>query len=143
MLKKLIPYSVLCVSYIALSALIGEVHPFTRMPMYSYVSNYAYSFYISNEQGKLIPIKDYFNYKADDLTHHFSAICERQNIPYGFGKEDITVLKSVGETMLTQMMHHQRKPIPAHKIQLHRIYYYLQNDSINKTDLMMYETDAQ
>ena len=132
-------YIIIGITYIVLSLLIGEVHPFTVVPMYSSFPNWAYSFYLSDSTSRLLPIANYFKYADDELGHNYAAICEQQKIVYGNQTETKIQLECVGKQMFGLLQAHQVAPLLQSYIQLHRVCYFMQRDSINVADIIIYE----
>jgi len=130
---------VLGLGYIMFCLLIGEVHPFTLVPMYSSFPSWAYSFYLSDDDNRLLPLANYFNCGDDALSHYYSNICERKHIAYGNQAETKSQLENIGEQMINQLQSHQYKSIQKPTIRLHRVCYFLRNNSITSTDIIMYE----
>lgn len=141
-MKKL-HYIMVGLCYIALSVWFGEVHPFTVVPMYNNFPNWAYSFYMSDKNNNIIPIATYFNYKDDELSHNFSAICSSENISYANKTIVDPELLKVGKLMALQLFKKKIKPLDTDSVRLHRVCYFLCNDSICSTDLILYEGLAQ
>ncbi len=141
LLKHILPYTALGLSYVVLSLLIGEVHPFSLVPMYNNFPNYAYAFYVSDEEGKLLPVNTYFNYGAGDLSHNYVAVCESQKVFHGYNRETSGQLAAVGKVMLQKLYTFKRDSVPAQRLQLHRVNYTLTNDSITSKDVLMYEME--
>lgn len=125
--------------YIMLSLLLGELHPFTLVPMYNSIPNYAYSFYLSDSSNHLLPLGDYYYLANDELSHKYTTICEREHIKHGDQQETMQQLQIVGNAMFGKMKEYQRKKLPAGSIRLHRVCYFLRNDSILQSDLVMFE----
>jgi hypothetical protein len=130
--------TLLGVVYILLSLVIGEVHPFTTVPMYNKFPNYAYAYYVSDENGKMLPVGSYFNYNAGNLSHNYVAICESKKIIHGYEVETQDQLSQVGKEMLEQLIAYRRDSIPAKILQMHRVNYFLEKDSIKTKDVVMY-----
>ncbi len=126
--------------YLGLSLFFGEVHPFTTVPMYSNFPNWAYSFYISNPSGRLVPVTHYYNCASDELSHQYSAICSQLHIPYGNRIETARQLQTIGQAMFAFLQKRQIKLLPEkERLQLHRVCYYIQNDTIASQDTVLYE----
>lgn len=140
LLKFLLKNLWLGLSYVMLSLTIGENHPFTLVPMYNNFPNYAYSYYLSDGRGTLLPLAGYFKYDIGNLSHNFNAICQDKNIPHGFQMETEEQLREVGEAMISQVMEHRFARLPGDTLQLHRICYFMQGDTIAQKDVVMYET---
>ncbi len=125
--------------YVILSLIIGECHPFSLVDMYNRFPEKACTFYLTDTKGKLLPIENYYHYKTGDLTHNYNAICKSKNITGDNHTLTSEQLHNIGEIMMSQLG--QRcfsKPL-ANTIQLHQIYFFLKNDSIQSNDIIMYE----
>jgi hypothetical protein len=125
--------------YLILCLMVGEVHPFTVVPMYNNFPNWAYAFFVTDIEGKLLPGVKYFKTSSADLSHRYWAICERDRITCGNQTETKEELRKVGEVMLKDLMNNNLREFPSDTIQLHRVSYYFQNDSILSTNVLMYE----
>lgn len=133
-------YFAIAIIYTTLSLIIGEVHPFTTVPMYSHFPNWAYSFYLSNQQGRVIPYGHYFAFADDELSHRYFALCQQLHIPADNRAETTAQRQQVGQQLFAQLKAARVKPLPAGTIRLHRVCYYLQADTIAKQDIVLYET---
>ncbi len=127
------------VIYLAASLLIGEQHPFTLVPMYNSFQNYAYSFYLSDSTGTLIPFTRHFDCHNDYLSHIYGSVCDKNNIRHGNQIETDEQLKLIGKSMMEELNKHQRSLLPTGIIQLHRVCYFAQGGSMKENDKMMYE----
>jgi hypothetical protein len=117
----------------------GEVHPFSKYPMYSSFTNWAYVFYITDQNDSLIPCKK-LKTKGGYLGHNFYSICQEKNIGYGDGMESNSDLKKVGSEMMQIVLNKsQNSQIRAKKLKLWRTYYYFKNDSILHKNQLIYE----
>ena len=113
--------------YIALSLLIGECHPFSLVSMYDRFPNYACTYYLTDFNQKLIPLKIHFDYNTNNLTHfHGSAQ----------SKEPSTI---VGKSMMRDLLLHIKNKEVIDSLQLHQVCFSLENDSIVETDEIIYE----
>jgi hypothetical protein len=99
--------------YLGLCLWIGEVHPFTLVPMYNSFPNYGYAFYITDEHNKVLPIKKYFSYQSGNLGHYYNAMAQLAEKCY--------------------------KLPSAEAIVLHRACFTLVNDSIEQHDVVMHQ----
>lgn len=127
--------------YLLLSLFIGEQHPFTRVPMYSSFPNYAYSFYLSDSANNLLPLATYYHLADDELSHHYSSICEGKKNPYGNQIETAEQLQSVGKLMFEKLKPYQYASLSTEKMRLHRVCYYLSENKIRQTDIVLFETN--
>jgi len=127
--------------YLFLSLLFGEHHPFTLVPMYNSFPNYAYSFYLADSTNRLLPLAQYYSLADDELSHHYSSICQVQNIAFGNQCESPDQLQKIGSAMFAKLKHYRYAELPARKIQLHRVCYFLQADTIAQNDLVMFEAN--
>jgi hypothetical protein len=93
---------VIFVPYVFLSALIGEFHPFTRVPMYSQLPNWAYVFYLTDDDGNVLYIHQYFPFTRHTgaVAHFFYSYCNEHKIPYGDRRESPEQLEEAGNAML-------------------------------------------
>jgi hypothetical protein len=62
--------------YILLCLIIGEDHPFSRVEMYNSFPKTSHSFFLCSTNGKVIPLKNFFHYSSENLTHNYNAICQ-------------------------------------------------------------------
>lgn len=138
-IKQKIKYLYLAAAYVVLSLIIGEVHPFTTVPMYNSFPNWAYSFYISDTSGKLIPIGNYYSCDYDYLSHLYSTLCQENHIEMGNEVEKADELTFIGNKMFDGLSGYRKKTLPQGKIQLHRVCYSYKNNAINKADIVIYE----
>ncbi len=133
-------YFLLGAGYVMLSLYIGEIHPFTLFPMYYTIPKYAYSFYFSDPAGKIYPANQYFNCGADALSHMYGTITGMEKIPIGSERETAEQLRKTGEIMMNQVKQHPTAAWPAGIVDLHRVCYFMDGDSILNRDIVIYET---
>ena len=137
-------YSILCntsfgLGYLLLCLLAGEVHPFSLLPMYDSFPNWAYAFYVSDKQETLLPNNKYFTIPAMDLAHNYYAICEDQKINTGYEMETKQELNKAGEIILEKLLAKHSALLTADTLQLHRVCYSFQGDSVVTHNTIMYE----
>jgi hypothetical protein len=126
-------------SYVLLSLIFGENHPFTRMPVYNSFPNFGYSFYLSDKEQKMFPARAYFNYNAGELSHIYFSICRENEWPVD-KNETPEELSRIGEIMTAIMKQREGAHWPEGIVQLHRVCYFMSNDSIHKKDTILNET---
>ncbi len=124
--------------YLILCLLVGETHPFTLMPMYNKFINYAYSFKVTDKEGKIIPVKQYYNTNCGSLAHKYYAIAQSLGINYGFEKETPKELELTGKQMLKELQERKKMNPPVDTICLYLVNHSFRNDSIVKTEKLMY-----
>jgi hypothetical protein len=140
MLKKIIPAVSIGVCYVVLSLLIGESHPFSRELMYDSFPDRSYTFYLSDTHGQLLPLKKFYHFTTNELTHVYNAICESRDLN---GEKEAEQHQSIGKTMMEELSRRRFADVHTDSIQLHQINYFLQKDSIQTNDIMMYETGSR
>jgi hypothetical protein len=125
--------------YLGLCLWIGEVHPFTLVPMYNNFPNYGYAFYITDEVNHVIPIKSYFRYESGGLGHYYNAMANKYKFSTGFEIESPEELSIIGKEMLTQLADKCYQSPPAKAIVLHRVCYTFVNDSLEQHHVAMHQ----
>jgi hypothetical protein len=125
--------------YLGLCLWIGEVHPFTLVPMYNSFPNYGYAFYITDEHNKVLPIKKYFSYQSGNLGHYYNAVASSHGFATGFEMESAAELAIIGQEMMAQLAEKCYKLPPTEAIVLHRACFTLVNDSIEQHDVAMHQ----
>ena len=124
--------------YLILCLLIGEIHPFTLMPMYNKFVNYAYSFKLTDKEGKVIPVSSYYSITCGSLAHKFYAISNSLAVNCGFEKETTQELRIIGKKLLKELEASRKTNPPADTICLYLVNHSFENDSIVKTEKLMY-----
>lgn len=120
--------------YVVLCLLVGENHPFSLVPMYDSFPDQSYSFYLSNEQNKILPVESYFTYRAEDIAHNYYAIYDHLS-----GNETDSMLHETGQAMWQRLLPNIKPTAHlADTVYLHRVTYYLHDDTINSSDEILY-----
>ncbi|MEM7104570.1 MAG: hypothetical protein AAF502_15645 [Bacteroidota bacterium] len=97
--SKILQKSSITLIFVLSSLTIGDFHPFARFNMYSSFPNWAYFFYITDQNEEVIPLQEYFNTFSGELSHDFSAYCNFNSIMMGIDLPP-TQNKSIGDKML-------------------------------------------
>jgi hypothetical protein len=118
-------------AYILLCLLIGEVHPFTRVPMYNKFDDYAYSFKLTDSDDQLIPISKYYRISSAGLGHKYSLFMQNPE-----------ALAYSGRELLNQLQESRKAKPPADSLRLYLVRHYLTNDSLLQTETLMYADKA-
>ena len=139
MVKSFLRNTSFGLGYLLLCLLIGEVHPFSLLPMYNSFPNWAYAFYVSDKQDNLLPNNKYFAIPAMDLAHNYYAICEDQKINTGYEMETKEELNKAGEIMMQKLLAKHSASLTADTLQLHRICYSFQGGCVVTHNTIMYE----
>lgn len=124
-------------SYAGLSLLIGEIHPFTTVPMYTTFPNYAYSFKLTDTKGNLIPIAKYYHSSSDELSHQFSNIANNLHLS-STDYEDSYNMRIIGKMLFTGMRMNVKNTPPVDSIQLYLVSYTRNNGNITAKETLMY-----
>ncbi len=140
----LIKYKIIAVAilYIGCSIVLGEIHPFSRFPMYNSFPNWSYAFYLADKDGKLIPSKE-FKTTGGKMGHTFYSICEARKINYGYAVETEAELQSIGKEMLDLILANNNHSKEFPYLALHRLHYFYQNDTIKQTNTIIYERSLE
>ena len=136
-LRTLLKNSFLLLGYTALALWIGEVHPFTLVPMYNQFPNWSYAYYLTNEKQEMIPIKKHFNYHGGSLSHLFCSIAQEKNIAYGNRIESDSELAVIGTRMLMQLQPLVKKEISGRELHIHRKTFFIQQGRISSQDQVL------
>ncbi len=139
MFKSILRNTSFGLGYLLLCLFLGEMHPFSLLPMYDSFPNWAYAFYVSDKQDNLLPNNKHFTIPAMDLAHNYYTICEDQKINTGYERETKEELNKAGEIMLEKLLAKRANTLTADTIQLHRICYSLEGDSVIAHNTIMYE----
>lgn len=136
-LRNLVKNTFLFVGYTGLALWIGEVHPFTLVPMYNHFPNWAYAYYLTNEKQELILVNEHFDYHAGSLSHLFCGIAQENHIAYGNMRESDDELALIGTQMLKQLKPLVKKEISGKELQLHRKTFFIHQDRISSRDQVL------
>lgn len=136
-LSSLLRHSFLLLGYTGLALWIGEIHPFTLVPMYNQFPNWSYAYYLTNEKQEMIPIKTHFNYHAGSLSHLFCGIAAEKKIAYGNMMESEEDLAVIGTRMLFQLKPFLKKDFTGEQIQIHRKTFFIQHEQISSRDQIL------
>jgi len=113
--------------------------------MYSSFPNWSYSFFITDSNNKFIPFNK-FNISGGEMGHWFYSICENKKIKYGNGMESAQELNLVGNEMIELMFQKSNNDsvnTKRKKIKLYRLFYFYNNDTIQKKYALMYDCNVK
>jgi hypothetical protein len=133
------PYISIFVVYVVLSWVIGEHHPFSRIPMYHSFPNYAYTFNILDNENQMIPLKEISKMGAAEISHlYFSAINNSDIIYYGSGIEDSLDMESIGEEVFNNIVWKENIDLNEKCFKLERIYLSINesNELVTKSKIL-------
>ena len=130
--KLLLPPYFLFVFYVVSCKLIGDHYPFARYDMYSTIPNYAYSFYIADENG--VPLDSLFLNMRGLLSHQYSGICENHQYGHGYGKETDEQLEVVGREMLKSILStvKDQTSLTSKTLYLYRVHFFMEKGKMEK-----------
>jgi hypothetical protein len=133
----------LFIIYVSLSLLLPEFHPFSRYPMYDSFPNYAYSFYVADTKGKIIPFRKNFKTQADEISHMYCEVFDEHNFNRGFGIESDNQLSIVGKELLAYIIQARSKSLVSDSISLHRVHYEFREGKIMKHDKQLFKSKVE
>jgi|GEM_PF-1803007 len=124
--------------YILLSAIFNERHPFTRVPMYNYMPNWAYVFYPADSSGNPLYIHQYFHHSRHigALGHVFYAYCNENRILYGDARESKEELRRAGDAVLDFLLSAPliKKPDVDSIFLMRKNIFYSNKETLTETD---------
>ena len=137
--KLLLPPYFLFVFYVISCKIIGDHYPFARYDMYSTIPSYAYSFYITDENGE--PLDDFFKDMRNLLVHQYYSSCEKHRYRHGYEQETDEQLHIVGEEMLEATLNNtvKEKYRLLNVLCLYRINFFMENGKIKINEKFLFE----
>ena len=137
--KLLLPPYFLFVFYVISCKIIGDHYPFARYDMYSTIPNYAYSFYITDENG--VPLDSLFNNMRGLLSHQYSSICEKHKYTHGYGRETDEELEIIGEEMIEAILSAVTDEISlaSKTLYIYRIHFFMDKREVKKNEKLLFE----
>lgn len=124
---------------IVLTFIVKEFYPFSFYPMYNQFPNYAYVFYILDENNH--KIDRFMVVDHEELSHLFFSVCEQQSIKYGEGIESAEELEKVGEEVIRQALSWEDlSKSTIKKAKLYRIYNHLNYKEIQSDTALIATT---
>ena len=138
--KLLLPPYFLFVFYVVSCKLIGDHYPFARYDMYSTIPNYAYSFYITDENG--VPLDSLFLNMRGLLSHQYPNICEKHNyLFYGYGRKTDEQLKVIGKEMLEATLSNAKNKeyLAPDALCLYRIHFFMDKGKMKKDEKLLFK----
>ena len=111
-----------------------EVHPFTRMPMYDYPSDNAYTFKLTDTNGVLIPTKQITITNPGRLSHIYSTVCTELSIDFETNNQ--AQLQAIGKHLYTGL--HLKPNTPP--LQIHRVQIRWTGDSLIQNSVFMFSS---
>jgi len=135
-MQFLLKHSLFGFFYIIISLLVGEFHPFSRETMYDSFPNLAVTFYLSDSTGNCLPVKKFFAYNTDAITHNYHNIEERMGYQKAETKQG---LHEVGREMWLQIVPHALTSTVTHGVAIHRVSYFMLNNTLQQNDEILYQ----
>jgi len=118
--------------YVAIVQLVGEWHPFSRFSMYSRFPDYADYYFLENGNGQIIPIKEHFTLKADEVKDFVNARMGKYNYSYGNRTSKLENFQHVGAEVLPIIISRRKKELRFDTVSLKRMYIYKENETIQQ-----------
>lgn len=129
--EMLIPKYGIYLGYILVALVVGENQPFTRVPMYDNLPNWAYVFYVKENNDSAIYLNASKTYilTTENLSHMFSSYCNNKRFQYGSGMESDSTLELSGRFLMGEIYKKWPKSIAKpSKIYLVRKHLYFTSD---------------
>lgn len=100
--------------------IIGEFFPFSHYPMYNNFPNYAYTFYIKDQNGELLG--DNMPISVAGFSHIYVSECIDEQIKFGNARESQEDLQEIGKNMINQVLDfNSLKQNNINKVNLYRL----------------------
>ena len=84
------------VIYLSISFNVGEVHPFSTLPMYHRIKDDAFLFYIEDENGATIPLQNVGIIPSAFINKHFDTYLNQNKTSFEALSDNPTELRKVG-----------------------------------------------
>lgn len=124
---------------IVLTFIVKEFYPFSFYPMYNQFPNYAYVFYMLDENNQ--KMDRFMRVDHGELSHLFFSVCEQQGIKYGDGMESAEELERIGEEVIRQALDWgSLSKSTMKKAKLYRIYNHLSHKEIQSDTTLIATT---
>jgi hypothetical protein len=123
------------VVYFSLCWFIGEVHPFTVVPMYTSFQKELIIYSLANENNDLLPFQSYTKLASGQIIHQVSAFSSRLNNT----SNQTEVNNFLQQEVLNQIHQNKFENIPKGKLHLVENRIFIQNDSIKMNALPLTE----
>jgi len=141
-MKKFILSSFLFSFSVFFSLLLGEFHPFSKFSMHDSIPNWSYVFEIKNEKNEILFFKrDFRTYNACNASSLYNSIAKKYNLSTGEEKESKEILEIIGKEMMQKMKSDLKKPTSFSILKLYRKNYFISNDSLKESQILIYETN--
>lgn len=112
--------------YVGLCISIGEIHPFTKVPMYTSFQKEITIYSMTDDKGNFIPFYNYTSLSASQIMHKKSALFERYN-----GKvPDSSLQHLIQANILEEIQSNRFSHLPQKKLVLVANRLFLKGDSI-------------
>ncbi len=86
----------LAVLYFFLSSIIGEVHPFSSLPMYREITAYSDVFYLADKQDNIVPLKKTSRIPSAFINKHYHTYLNDHHLTYNDIKDNPAEREKLG-----------------------------------------------
>ena len=86
----------LAVFYLVVSVAIGEVHPFSSLPMYRVITDYSDVFYLADKNGKVVPLKKASLLPSAFINKHYHTYLNEHGLTYDDIKSNAAEREKLG-----------------------------------------------
>lgn len=135
MLRKLLLCTCIFIPYIIVSWVVGEVHPFSRFPMYDSFPNWSYIFYIKTQDDKVLS-PFVFGTQSGYIAHMYYSACQQKGIMYGNGMESADEMKLVADEILANLLQSDHS-LSGDTLYFYRKYFYLKDGASHNIETLM------
>lgn len=129
------------IPFVILSWIIGEQHPFSRIPMYHSFPNYAYVFSLSDKNDRLIPLKSVSYLGTAELSHlYYTSLYNHEIFLYGYAREDSFNLGIIGADMINNTTWINPNFLADSCFHLNRQYFFVSDKGFEVINKVIYDS---
>lgn len=102
-------------AYFIASTMLGEIHPFSMIPMYQRIRQHADLFYLEDAQGKVIPLAGVGSISSAFINKHFDTFLNTERMTMDQVLVDTMALKRAGKYVFDRSISLERLVASEHQ----------------------------
>ena len=137
--SKILTGSFLFIIYITLCLLLPRAYPFAKYTMFNKFPEHTSVFLLRNNQGQLIPLKEYSGIDGNHLFELYVATNEQHGFVYLSNEETEEEQQLICKELLHSILADLKKPMPFDSVSINRIDYFLEQNKIASHEKQLYK----